>query len=66
MYQFPHYESAMINLYYALFYPHLMYNLEIWGHTYKSNINCIRVIQQGFSKIIDFSSTNYSYKLIVS
>ena len=38
-----------------------MYCLEIWGHTYKSNIDCIHVIQQKvltlvFSKPIDFSS----------
>ena len=31
-------ESAMIKLYYALFYPDLIGFLEIWGHTYKSNI----------------------------
>ena len=51
----------MIKLYYALFYPHLIYCLEIWGHTYKSNIDCIHVIQKKvlklvFSKSIDFSS----------
>ena len=39
-------ESAMIKLYYALFYPHLIYCLEIWGHTYKSNIDCIHVIKK--------------------
>ena len=50
----------MIKLYYALFYPHLIYCLEIWGHTYKSNIDCIHVIKKVlklvFSKPIDFSS----------
>ena len=25
-------ESAMIKLYYALFYPHLIYCLDIWRH----------------------------------
>ena len=51
----------MIKLYYVLFYHHLIYCLEIWGHTYKSNIDCIHVIQKKvlqlvFSKPIDFSS----------
>ena len=26
--------SAKIKLYYALFYPHLIYCIEIWGHRY--------------------------------
>ena len=47
-------ESAMIKLYYALFYPRLIYCLEIWGHTYKSNIGCIHVIQQKSIKISFF------------
>ena len=56
------YTLFFIILYYALFYPHLIYCLEIWGHTYKSNIDCIHVIQKKvlklvFSKPTDFSST---------
>ena len=48
----------MIKLYYELFYPHLIYSLEIY--TYKSNIDCINVIQKkilklNFSKPLDFS-----------
>ena len=40
----------------------LIYCLEIWRHTYKSNIECIHVIQKKVlklvvSKPIDFSST---------
>ena len=54
-------ESAMIKLYYSLFYHQLIYCLEIWGNAYKSYINCIHVIQKKvlklvFSKPIDFSS----------
>ena len=30
--------SANIKLYYALFYPHLIYCIEIWGHGYVSNL----------------------------
>ena len=46
-----------------------MYCLEIWRHTYKSNIDCIHVIQKnvlelGFTNPIDFSLKNY-LKIIV-
>ena len=60
----------MIKLYLALVYPHLIYCLEIWVYTYKSNINCIYVIHKkvlklGFSKPIAFSSKKLfiDYKL---
>ena len=36
--------TAMIKLYYALFYPHLIYCIEIWGHGYVSNLNSIYLI----------------------
>ena len=53
----------MIKLYYALFYPHLIYCIEIWGHRYVSNLNSIYLIQNKILKIIfnkpnDFSSVS--------
>ena len=55
--------SAMIKLYYALFYPHLMYCIEICGHGYVSNLNSIYLIQKKILKIIfnkpnDFSTVS--------
>ena len=44
--------SAMIKLYYALFYPHLIDCIEIWGHGYVSNLNSIYLIQKKILKII--------------
>ena len=41
--------SAMIKLYYALFYPHLIHCIEIWG---VSNLNSIYLIQKKDIKII--------------
>ena len=41
-------ESAMIKLYYELCYPHLIYCLKMWGHKYKSNIDCIHIIQKKY------------------
>ena len=53
--------SAMIKLYYALFYSHLIYC--IWGHGYVSNLNSIYLIQKKILKIIcnkpnDFSTVS--------
>ena len=66
-------ESAMIKLYYAVFYPHLIFCLEILGHTYKSNIDCIHFIQKKvlklvFSKFLDFSSKKLciGHKLLIT
>ena len=47
-------ESAMIKPYYTLFYPHLIYYLEILGNTYKSNIYSIHVLQKKIFKLVFF------------
>ena len=44
--------SAMIKLYYALFYPYLIYCIEIWGHRYVSYLNIIYFIQKMILNII--------------
>ena len=44
--------SAMIKLYYALCYPHLIYCIEILCHGYVSNLNRIYLIQKKILKII--------------
>ena len=55
--------SAMIKLYYGLFFPHLIYCIEIWGHGYVSNLNSIYLIQKKILQIIcnkpnDFSTVS--------
>ena len=55
--------SDMIKLYYALFYPHLIYCIEIWDHGYVSNLNSIYLIKKKILKIIfnkpnDFSTVS--------
>ena len=57
----------MIKLYYALFYPHLIYCIEIWGHGYVSNLNSIYLIQKKILKIMfnkpnDFSTVSLCKK----
>ena len=38
--------SAMIKLYYVLFYPYLLYYIEICVYSYVSNLNSIYLIQK--------------------
>ena len=38
--------SAIFKLCYYLFYPHLIYCIEIWGHRYVSNLNITYLIQK--------------------
>jgi hypothetical protein len=33
--------EILVNLYYALIYPYLIYDLILWGNTYESNLNPI-------------------------
>ena len=52
----------MIKLYYAFFYTHLIYCLEILGNTYTSNIDCIHVIQKQILKLVFSKPINFSSK----
>ena len=55
--------SVMLKLYYALFYPHLIYCIEMSGHGHVSKLNSIYLIQKKILKIIfnkpnDFSTVS--------
>ena len=52
--------TAMIKLYYALFYPHLIDCIEIWGHGYVSHLNSIYLIQKKILKIICNKQNDFS------
>ena len=45
-------------LYCALFLPYIMYCCEIWGNTYKTNLNCIVVLQKKIIRIISKKKLN--------
>ena len=36
----------MLNLYYSLVYPHLLYGIEVWGSSFEYNLNRIYVTEQ--------------------
>ena len=44
--------SALFILYCFLFLPYLTYCAEIWGNTYKSNIQCIFLLQKKIVRIV--------------
>ena len=44
--------SELFILYCSLFLPYLTYCAEIWGNTYKSNIQCIFLLQKKIARIV--------------
>ncbi len=48
--------ATLVSLYYALVYPYFTYSLIAWGHTYKTIINPLIVLQKRAIRIITFSS----------
>ena len=44
--------SALLILYCSLFLPYLTYCAEIWGNTYKSNTQCIFLLQKKIVRIV--------------
>ena len=49
-------KHALILLYKAFIEPHLTYGIEVWGSTYKSNLNCIFLTQKMAVRAITFSN----------
>ena len=45
-------QKTMIDLYYAFFYPHLIYGIEFWGHATATNIKRILVLQKATLRVI--------------
>ena len=48
-------QKILLLLYKALIQPHLMYGIEVWGSTYKTNLNCILLTQKMAMRAITFS-----------
>ena len=45
-------QSTMISLYYAFFYPHLIYGIEFYGHAADCHLNQIYLLQKAALRII--------------
>ena len=52
-------KDILINLYYALIYPFLIYGLISWGNTYVSNLKPIYTLQKRALRIITFSAFDH-------
>ena len=39
-------QKTMVELYYALFYPHILYWIEIWGYAWECEIKHLMVLQK--------------------
>ena len=52
-------KGILINLYYALIYPFLIYGLISWGNTYVSNLKPIYILQKRALRIITFSAFDH-------
>ena len=46
--------DVLINLYYTLIYPFLIYGLVVWGNTYPINIKPLFILQKRTIRIITF------------
>ena len=44
-------KNARLILYYSLFLPYMSYCCEVWGNTYKSNIECMYLLQKKVVRI---------------
>ena len=58
-------KKFLLQLYYALIYPHLLYAIPIWGSAYKFYLHKIAILQNKAVKIVTptkwNSSANPSY-----
>ena len=52
-------KESLVMLYDSLFVPYLTYCSEIWGNTYKTNINCVYLLQKKVLRIV--CNVDYRY-----
>ena len=57
-------EKTMKDLYYAYFYPHLLYGIEFWGHALGADFKRVIVVQKACLRVIlkkkpDHISSNF-------
>ena len=48
-------QKILLLLYKSLIQPHLMYGIEVWGSTYKTNLNCVFLTKKMAMRAITFS-----------
>ena len=53
--------NILLNLYYALVYPHLLYAIQTWGFTFDCNINKIDILQRKVIRMLTFNDHLYGH-----
>ena len=46
--------NMLINLYYSLIYPHLLYPIHVWGFAFNINLDKLKILQKRVIKVISF------------
>ena len=57
MYKLRHYInlSMLVNIYYSLIYPHLIYAVQVWGSACKTELNKLLVLQKKAVRMMTFN-----------
>ena len=59
--------ETCLQVYYAIFYSHLIYGCNIWGLTTEENLNKIEVLQKKCLRIMTFSAfDSYTNQLFIA
>ena len=59
-------KSCALNVYYSLFYSHLIYGSNIWGLTSDTNIEKIEKLQNKCARILTFSNFNCNPEPVIN
>ena len=51
-------KSAVLSVYHAIFYSHMIYGSSVWSLTTKSNLDLINILQKKSMRIINFAPYN--------
>ena len=54
-------KNILMNLYYGLVYPHLLYAIQVWGLAFDTNIKKIEVLQRRVIRMITFNDQTLGY-----
>ena len=52
--------NILMNLYYSLIYPHLIYAIQVWGLTFETNSDKLIVLQKKTVRMMTFNRTFFS------
>ena len=51
--------KILMNLYYSLIYPHLLYAIQVWGSAFDSNINKVTILQKKAIRMMTFNDGSF-------